>query len=194
MRTTSNHDDKLVKSQSPMSALARTFHSSSICSEKNKNKETKNKDIEPIPGDTQVIVLGMKDGLLKILKMAEAQKLAEDKGLNLVYVNDKTQAHPVFTLMSSKELNEMNKQMKGKTKKTVEKSLKVKNTISDRDLEIKIKNIREWLAKGNRVNVSISKSPHVQVPVSIYYLPCMVIGNVTGVCFIQSLKHRDHPS
>jgi len=95
---------------------------------------------------------------LGIVSSREAQKIAEDSGLDLVKISP-TANPPVCKIMNyGKYLFELNKRAKEakKNQKVIEiKEVWLSMTIDVGDLNVKAKQAQKFLAAGNKVKVSI---------------------------------------
>ena len=132
----------------------------------NKNN---NSIIEPrinheIKGVTEVrlIYKEHKDGVSendfnKVVPWREAIRLANEKGLDLIEINGKT--NPIIVKLEdySKYLYELKKQLKQKNKKTTTlKEIQLSVNISLHDLEIKAKKAKDFLKDGDKVKVVLT--------------------------------------
>lgn len=104
----------------------------------------------------KVRLVGEKDSV--IINTKEALNIAREKGLDLVMVSPQAKP-PVCKIMNySKFVYEQSKKLKlaKKNQKIVElKEIRLSATIEENDIEIKANNARKFLAKGNKVKVSI---------------------------------------
>lgn len=108
--------------------------------------------------DPQVRLVDEDGGQLGIMDVRDAQKLADDRELDLVKIAPNGNP-PVCKLMDyGKYRFEMSKREKEqrKNQKIIElKEIRLSATIDVRDMEIKAKNCLKFLADGNKVKVSI---------------------------------------
>ncbi|WP_368491114.1 translation initiation factor IF-3 [Clostridium sp. BJN0013] len=104
----------------------------------------------------KIRLVGEKDSI--IINTKEALNIAREKGLDLVMVSPQAKP-PVCKIMNySKFVYEQSKKAKlaKKNQKIVElKEIRLSATIEENDVEIKANNARKFLAKGNKVKVSI---------------------------------------
>ena len=90
-----------------------------------------------------------------IVPTEEALRLADDEGLDLVIVSDKSDP-PVVRIQDFKKLEYEKKkarQHKGRTSEL--KEIQLKMNISDHDLETKMNAIRKFLERGDKVKVTV---------------------------------------
>lgn len=93
--------------------------------------------------------------LNEIVPVAEALRRAEDEGLDLCLVSDKS-TPPVVRLEDFKKLLYEQKKAKAKQQKGAElKEIQLKINISDHDLQTKINNISKFLERGDKVKVIV---------------------------------------
>lgn len=108
--------------------------------------------------DKEVRVVDTDGTMLGIMPTQEAQKLAEEKNLDLVIIAPNA-APPVCKITDySKSLFEQAKREKEARKNQKQISLKevrLSATIEDHDFEFKMKNALKFLQGGNKVKVSI---------------------------------------
>ncbi|MBQ3046946.1 MAG: translation initiation factor IF-3 [Clostridia bacterium] len=108
--------------------------------------------------DKEVRLIGENGEQLGIVSSREAQKIAEDSGLDLVKISP-TANPPVCKIMNyGKYLFELNKRAKEakKNQKVIEiKEVWLSMTIDVGDLNVKAKQAQKFLAAGNKVKVSI---------------------------------------
>ena len=108
--------------------------------------------------DPEVRLIDENGGQLGIVDIRTAQKMADDKELDLVKIAPNSKP-PVCKFMDyGKYRFEMSKREKEqrKNQKIIElKEIRLSATIDVRDMEIKAKNCTKFLAEGNKVKVSI---------------------------------------
>lgn len=108
--------------------------------------------------DPEVRLIDENGDQLGIVDIRTAQKMADDKELDLVKIAPNSKP-PVCKLMDyGKYRFEMSKREKEqrKNQKIIElKEIRLSATIDVRDMEIKAKNCLKFLADGNKVKVSI---------------------------------------
>lgn len=96
-----------------------------------------------------------------VLEKEEALYIAYNKGLDLVLVAPKANP-PVAKIMDygkyKYEMEKQQRKQKKMQKKQEMKEIRLSLRISERDLEVKIKKIREFLEEGNKVKVSLPLS------------------------------------
>jgi translation initiation factor IF-3 len=103
-------------------------------------------------------LLGINGELRGVMKMRKAELLAKDEQLKLLRAEDKDAVHPVFRLVTTKDFNLEQKRLKTVNqveKKKPAKKVELSSTISSHDLEIKVRQMLEWLEKGLEVKVLI---------------------------------------
>ena len=93
-----------------------------------------------------------------IFPFAEALKMAQDQGLDLIEVNANSKP-PIAKIMEhGKYLYELKKKaqkMKAGAKPTETKAIQIKVGTGDHDLEMKAKTASKWLAEGHRIKVEL---------------------------------------
>ncbi len=98
------------------------------------------------------------DATLGVMKTRDAIALAEERGLDLIEISDKS-VPPIAKIMDyGKFQYEQNKKLKeaqAKAHKTETKSIQIKIATGDNDLELKAKKASEWLEEGHRVKVEL---------------------------------------
>ena len=93
----------------------------------------------------------------KVVPWREAIRLANEKNLDLIEINGKT--NPIIVNLEdySKYLYELKKQLKQKNKKTTTlKEIQLSVNISLHDLEIKAKKAKDFLKNGDKVKVVLT--------------------------------------
>ncbi|MDR3185855.1 MAG: translation initiation factor IF-3 [Christensenellaceae bacterium] len=116
--------------------------------------------------EPQVRLIGSDGQQLGIKTIQEAQRIADDKNLDLVLINP-TATPPVCKIMDYKkyrfELLKKEKDEK-KNRKVVElKDIWLSATIDVGDLETKSKQARKFIADGNKVRLSIRMKGRQQI-------------------------------
>ena len=107
--------------------------------------------------------------LISLMKKDKAVKLARLKELKLVEIKGSKSAKPPFSyqLMTGKQLHESRQKereiKKDKNQKPEEKVLTIKGSISDHDLEIKVKKMKNFLEKDCNLKIIIRTSSANQV-------------------------------
>ena len=88
----------------------------------------------------------------------EAQKLGEEKGMEVVILNKGSSAKDMVTckLFSRLQLKGADKQVQSKSH---HKTIELRSNIDEHDLQIKINKICQLLGKRHRVNLSVSCKP-----------------------------------
>jgi translation initiation factor IF-3 len=93
-----------------------------------------------------------------ILPTAEALKMAEEQGLDLVEVAPNS-SPPVCKIIDygkyKFELEKKNREVKRKQKLVKLKEIRMQPKIEDHDLQFKTKHIKDFLDEGNKVKVTI---------------------------------------
>ena len=98
------------------------------------------------------------DGDQRVLSTAEALALARDAGLDLVEVAPQASPPVVKILDYGKFKFENEKKVRDSRKKQKQlklKEIRMQPKIDDHDLDFKSKHVREFLAEGNKVKVTI---------------------------------------
>ena len=98
-----------------------------------------------------------KDGKqLGIMKLEEALSLAREQNLDLVQVTDKVSPPVCKIIEYGKYLYRQQKKEKKQSKKTSEiKGIRLRFNISDHDIETKVKQAEQFLAKGDKVKIEM---------------------------------------
>lgn len=100
------------------------------------------------------VFLIMPDGSKKEkVKIEEAILIAEEMGLDVIQVSENSGSG--FPVCKIADLGKI-KYIESKNKKVshnIEKEIKIRYNISENDLNVKLKKIEEFLAKGNRVKI-----------------------------------------
>ncbi len=98
------------------------------------------------------------NGINEIMHISAAMQLAEDDELDLVLVSEEA-TPPVVRIQDFKKIEyEKKKARKAQKKSAASSSLKeiqLKVNISDHDLNTKINNINKFLAKGDKVKITV---------------------------------------
>jgi len=95
------------------------------------------------------------EGTNEIVPIEAALRQADDVGLDLVVVSDKSDP-PVVRIQDFKKLEYEKKKAKAKQTKSSElKEIQLKVNISPHDLETKISAIRRFLERGDKVKLSV---------------------------------------
>jgi translation initiation factor IF-3 len=106
----------------------------------------------------EVRVIGPEGEQFGVLPTREAQKKAEELGYDLVEVAPTAQP-PVCRIMDfgkyKYELNKKQHSMRAHQKGTHLKEIKLRPQTSKHDLDFKIRHIRDFLADGNKVKVTL---------------------------------------
>ena len=108
--------------------------------------------------DKEVRVIGAEGGQLGVMSVKDAQKLAEEAGLDLVRVSPNAKPPVCKIIDYGKFRYEMSRKEKDAKKKQriVEiKEVRLSPNIEDNDLNTKVGMARKFLEKGNRVKVTL---------------------------------------
>lgn len=90
-----------------------------------------------------------------IFDLSEAQKVAQEKGLDLILITDKTYP-PICKLADyGKYLYSLKKNEKKKKSEGELKNIRLGFNISEHDIETKINSIIKFLEKGNKVRIEL---------------------------------------
>ncbi len=103
-----------------------------------------------------VNVLDANSEPLGVMSKQEAEELAESRQLRLVLLDPTSKPHPTFEIMSGKQLameRKTARQLSKDNRPKSAKSVHLKSSVMEHDLQIKLKHIEEWLAKGHEVKV-----------------------------------------
>lgn len=101
----------------------------------------------------QVRLVG--EGQNEIVGVEDALSRAEDEGLDLVIVSENSDP-PVVRIQDYKKLEyERKKSRQSKTKTSELKEIQLKVNISDHDLMTKMKNIKRFLERGDKVKLMV---------------------------------------
>ena len=105
---------------------------------------------------TKVRLVG--EGKNDIVPVEEAFRTAEDLGLDLVCVSDKSDP-PVVRVQDYKKLiyeqKKARKSQKAKSHNSELKEIQLKINIAEHDLETKLNNVRRFLERGDKVKVMV---------------------------------------
>jgi len=96
--------------------------------------------------------------MLGVVALAQAQKLAKDKGLDLVEISPNTSPPVCKILDYSKYKYELQKKARlaRKNQKVVEtKEIKVRPTIAEGDYQVKLRNATRFIKNGDKVRFSL---------------------------------------
>jgi len=96
--------------------------------------------------------------MLGVVALAQAQKLAKDKGLDLVEISPNTNPPVCKILDYSKYKYELQKKARlaKKNQKVVEtKEIKVRPTIAEGDYQVKLRNATRFIKNGDKVRFSL---------------------------------------
>ena len=98
-----------------------------------------------------------KDGeQLGIMRLEEALALARKQNLDLVQVTDKVSPPVCKIIEYGKYLYHQQKKEKKQSKKTSEiKGIRLRFNISDHDIETRVKQAEQFLAKGDKVKIEM---------------------------------------
>jgi translation initiation factor IF-3 len=101
---------------------------------------------------------GVSGDNLGVVKTRDAIKMAEERGLDLIEVSDKTNP-PIAKMMDygkfQYEQKKKNKEIKAKAHTTETKSIQIKVGTGEGDLEMKARRASEWLKEGHRIKVEL---------------------------------------
>ncbi|XP_055329149.1 translation initiation factor IF-3-like [Paramacrobiotus metropolitanus] len=161
--------------------LTRGLQSSSIVMKK------KNILSDPLPpirvkdADVKVLLLGVDDSTIGVMKKSDAQARAKKEDLKAVNIKeypalqaalDRPAIYPVYKLISGDDLHKIQlaDRDRRKAEKIVrEKILQLTSTATDHDILTKIKQAEEWLTKGDNVRVVILGKPDVKARMGQIY-------------------------
>ena len=113
-----------------------------------------------VPKVRVIIVEDDQDKNLGIMDTRDALRMAQDKGLDLVVINN--QADPYVTKIMDLGRWLYQKSKADKEKRAAERNrggqvheLTMRPGIDDHDLDVKIRKIQEWIDDGDRVKITI---------------------------------------
>ena len=113
------------------------------------NQEIKSKELRVVDNNGEQ---------LGIMKLAEAQKLANEKGLDLIEIAPSANP-PVAKIMdwSKYQYQKIKEQQKNRKKSRISelKQMRVGLKISDNDLNIKLNKVNKFLDKGDNVRITV---------------------------------------
>lgn len=106
------------------------------------------------PMDAKIrLFMGNED--LGILTYHEANKKAKSKNLKLILSKSVEESHPIYKLMTLKELEA---EQKSKKKKREYKMFTIKGKIDDKDFEVKMKKVEEVIRKDKAAKIFVNSS------------------------------------
>ena len=120
-----------------------------------------NKKVNSGIRSNEVMVIGNEGQQYGVLPTHIAISKAENQGLDLVEVSDKSKP-PVCKIMDygKYQFEQRKMERKNKAKNKVHlKEIRMKTVIAENDLTTKVKKCVEFLSKGDKVKVSISTHP-----------------------------------
>lgn len=94
------------------------------------------------------------EGFNEIVPIEEALRKADEEGLDLVQVSDKSNP-PVVRIQDFKKIQYEQKKARKTTKSSELKEIQLKINITDHDLGTKITAIKKFLERGDKVKVSV---------------------------------------
>lgn len=107
---------------------------------------------------TELRVIGAQGENHGVISLAEARKLAEEAGLDLIEISPSA-VPPVAKIMDfgkyQYELQKKQREVKAKSHATETKSVQVKIGTGEHDLMLKAKKVAEWLKEGHRVKIDL---------------------------------------
>lgn len=107
---------------------------------------------------SEVRLLGEDGGQLGVVSTSKALEMAKNSGLDLVEIAPQAQP-PVCRIVDfgkfKFELEKKNRETRRNQKQVKQKEVRMQMGIDDHDLEFKTKHVREFLAEGNKVKVSV---------------------------------------
>lgn len=107
---------------------------------------------------SELRVIGPQGENFGCLSLSEALKKATDSDLDLIEISPSA-VPPVAKIMDYGKFqyaeNKKQKAAKAKVHTVEVKAIQIKVGTSEHDLDLKAKKVSEWLAEGNRVNVSL---------------------------------------
>lgn len=107
---------------------------------------------------SEVRLLGEEGEQLGVVSTQKALEMAKNSGLDLVEIAPQAQP-PVCRIVDfgkfKFELEKKNRETRRNQKQVKQKEVRMQMGIDDHDLEFKTKHVREFLAEGNKVKVSV---------------------------------------
>lgn len=93
----------------------------------------------------------------KIMRVSDARRIAEQKGLDLIEINGKT-TPPIVKIYDYKKYLWELKQIEKQRKKNIVdmKEIQLSVNISKHDMETKVRHAKDFIAKGNKVRVVLT--------------------------------------
>ncbi|MEF9864511.1 MAG: translation initiation factor IF-3 [Christensenellaceae bacterium] len=108
--------------------------------------------------ESEVRLVAEDGAQLGVMSSRDAQKMADELNLDLVNISPKANP-PVCKIMDYGkfrfEQNKRQKEAKKNQKVIVLKEMRLSSTIDTHDMEVKAKNVKKFLAAGDKVKVSI---------------------------------------
>ena len=108
--------------------------------------------------DKEVSVIGSEGNQLGVMSVQDARKIAEEAGLDLVRVSPNAKP-PVCKIIDygkfRYEISRKEKEAKKKQKIVEIKEVRLSPNIEENDMNTKVNQARKFLAKGNRVKVTL---------------------------------------
>ena len=108
--------------------------------------------------DKEVRVIGSEGNQLGVMSVQDARKIAEEAGLDLVRVSPNAKP-PVCKIIDygkfRYEISRKEKEAKKKQKIVEIKEVRLSPNIEENDMNTKVNQARKFLAKGNRVKVTL---------------------------------------
>ncbi len=115
-------------------------------------------------------VIGSEGENLGVITTKEAQRIADEQGLDLIEISPEA-VPPIGKIMDfgkyQYELSKKQKKMKAKAHVTETKTLQVKVGTGEHDLEIKAKQATAWLKEGHRIRIDLflsGRSKYMEEP------------------------------
>lgn len=97
---------------------------------------------------------------MRKISSSDAVKLSQRKDLKLVLVNQRAKPLPLYKLMTGSELHQeqmkRNERKKSKVGPTIVKDIKLSATIFENDINVKRKQINDWLSKESNIQIRVT--------------------------------------
>jgi translation initiation factor IF-3 len=106
----------------------------------------------------QVRLLDATGKQIGLLATAEALKMAQDQGMDLVEIAGQA-IPPVVKIIDFKKFKYLENKKESDSRKSAKqvetKEIRLRPFTSENDLEVRLKRIREWMEEGNRIKVVV---------------------------------------
>lgn len=113
--------------------------------------------------ERQITLIDENESATTVTK-AQGDRIARNKELKLVLIDESSEPHPTYKLMTGLELQQERvrlRDLKKANKKKELKSVRLTSKITSHDLETKTSHITDWLEKGHEVKISIKINKNI---------------------------------